>query len=110
MVSLLTATITNRHINTCYRAILHDESRYKNPDTFNPSRFLTPAGKLDPGVPDPTEVFGNSRRICPGRYFAADILWLTVANILATFTIEKPIDEGGRDKEPSLAYTSGIFR
>ena len=92
------------------RAILHDESRYRDPETFDPSRFLTPAGDLDLDVPDPIEVFGNSRRICPGRYFATDILWLSVASILATFSIEKPLDEAGNIKEPSLTYTSGIFR
>ena len=93
-----------------FRAILHDESRYQDPDTFDPSRFLTSAGALDPNVPDPAEVFGNSRRVCPGRYFAMDILWLSVANILSAFTIEKSIDENGHVKEPSLIYSSGMFR
>lgn len=77
---------------------------------FDPSRFLTPDGTMDPDAPDPTETWGYGRRICPGRYFALDIFWLTIANILAAFVIEKPIDEHGNIVEPKEEFTTGLFR
>ena len=57
-------------------------------------------GEIDPNVPDPTEAFGYGRRICPGRYFALDVLWLTIANILAAFYIEKAKDDRGNVIKP----------
>lgn len=92
------------------RAILHDENRYADSERFNPARFLTAAGKLDPDVPDPIEAFGHGRRVCPGRNFAIDALWLAVSNILTAFVIEKPVDECGNIIEPSGEYSSGVFR
>ena len=77
---------------------------------FRPERFLTAQGKLDPEVPDPIEVFGFGRRMCPGRYFASDVVWLTMANILATFAIINPPDKNGNVIEPTMEYTSGVFR
>ena len=43
-------------------AINHDEERYPDPMTFNPDRFMKD-GKLNPDVPDPSDVaFGFARR------------------------------------------------
>jgi cytochrome P450 len=92
------------------RAILHDETRYPDPDVFNPTRFLTSDGKLDQNVPDPVEAFGYGRRICPGRYFAEDLLFLNISSILAAFTLEKPVDQLGNVIEPKVEFTSGAFR
>ena len=72
--------------------------------------MLTSNGELDPTVPDPMEAFGYGRRICPGRHFAMDILWLTVANVLSTFVIEKSIDEQENVVEPKDEFTTGLFR
>nr|BAL05105.1 cytochrome P450 [Phanerodontia chrysosporium] len=92
------------------RAVLHDETRYPNPEAFDPTRFLTPDGKLNPSAPDPVEAaFGFGRRICPGRHFAMDAIWMNLAFILATFNIEKPLDEAGRPIEPSGLYTPGLL-
>lgn len=77
---------------------------------FNPSRFLTADGSINPDVLDPTETFGYGRRICPGRHLALEVLWLTIANILAAFTIEKQVDEQGNVIEPKEEFTSGFFR
>lgn len=50
----------------CARAILHDPVTYPDPETFNPSRFLTPDGtRINPDVQDPEVAFGYGRRICP---------------------------------------------
>jgi len=90
-------------------AIMHDEERYPNPDAFDPSRFVDREGRLRKDVPDPTEAFGFGRRICPGRYFLLDVAWLAMANILAVFSVEKPVDELGNVVEPSGEYTTGLF-
>ena len=93
-----------------YRAILRDPNRYPDPDVFKPERFLTPEGKLNKSVPEPVETFGYSRRICPGRHFAADILFFAVANILAVFSVEKAHDDAGNVLEPSGEFSPGLFR
>ncbi|EKM51686.1 uncharacterized protein PHACADRAFT_102181, partial [Phanerochaete carnosa HHB-10118-sp] len=91
-------------------AILHDAERYPDPDTFNPYRFVDREGRLQKDAFDPMEAFGYGRRMCPGRYFALDFMWLAMANILAVFSIQKPVDELGNVIEPSGVYTTGLFR
>ena len=93
-----------------FRAILHDEERYPNPEAFDPARFLDDEGGLRKDVLDPMEAFGYGRRICPGRYFALDFIWLAMANILAAYTIDKPIDELGNVVEPTGEYVPGVVR
>lgn len=95
-----------------FRAILHDEERYPNPDAFDPTRYLTPEGVLDRSAPDPTvdAAFGFGRRICVGRHFAMDSLWIAIAYILATLDIQKAVDEAGNVVEPSGEYTPGLIR
>lgn len=45
------------------RAICYDESVYPEPYTYNPARFLTKDGKIDPSVKAPeTRIFGSGRR------------------------------------------------
>ena len=98
------------HFSFVSRAILHDEKRYPNPEIFDPTRHLTADDKIDVNAPDPTEaVFGFGRRICAGRYFAMDSMWITIAYILATLNIEKPVDDSGRVIEPSGEYTKGFL-
>ena len=47
-----------------HRAILHDEANYPEPFKFNPDRFLTQDGQLNPAVMDPAlVVFGFGRRL-----------------------------------------------
>ena len=71
---------------------------------------MTADGQLDPSVPEPTETFGHGRRMCPGRFFAMDVIWLTIANVLHFFTIEKAVDDEGRVIEPSVKYSDGMLR
>jgi cytochrome P450 len=92
------------------RAILRDEAIYPDPDTFKPTRFLNADGTLNKNVPYPAEGFGYGRRICPGRYFAQDVLFLSMANILAAFKLEKPVDELGNVVEPRAEFNPGLIR
>lgn len=88
--------------------MLHDERIYSDPSKFQPERFLTQEGKLNPDVPDPTPAFGFGRRVCPGMYMAADSVWIACAMILWAFDMEKPVDESGRVVDPSGEYTFGL--
>ncbi|KAJ8079595.1 hypothetical protein PM082_011182 [Marasmius tenuissimus] len=52
------------------------KSVYPDPFSFKPERFLTPDGKLNPDVQDPTQAFfGFGKRICPGRHMAQASVW-----------------------------------
>lgn len=46
-----------------FRAVFHDEAAYPDADTFNPDRYLTKDGKLNPAVPSPEAAFEYGRRI-----------------------------------------------
>ncbi|CAE6446769.1 unnamed protein product [Rhizoctonia solani] len=74
-------------------AINQDGDQYKDPDTFNPDRFL------DPSVPPPP-IFGSGLRICPGRYFFQDLFFIQAVLILATFKVGRYKDERGQEIEP----------
>ncbi|RDB17474.1 hypothetical protein Hypma_001603 [Hypsizygus marmoreus] len=89
-------------------AMLHNETVYSDPFTFNPDRFVKD-GKLDPDVRDPTHAaFGFGRRICPGRYMAYDAVWIAIASLVAAFDITKGVDEDGNIIEPTYEYLTGL--
>ncbi|KAJ7453395.1 cytochrome P450 [Mycena latifolia] len=89
-------------------AILHDEVIYPDPHAFTPERFLL-NGKLNPDVRDPDAAFGFGRRVCPGRHLAASSVWIAVVSILATFDINKAVDDMGNIIEPTGEYTSAVI-
>ncbi len=70
---------------------------------FRPERFIThPDHKAEP---DPrTYTFGYGRRVCPGRYVADNALFVTIAQSLAVFKIEKPVDASGKVIEPETKF------
>nr|BAL05094.1 cytochrome P450 [Phanerodontia chrysosporium] len=85
-------------------AMLHDEERYPDPETFIPERFLNKDGTLRSDACIPLEPFGFGRRICPGRYFAEDIVWLAIASILSVFRVEPPVDEHGEPLKQTATF------
>ncbi|EIN04655.1 CyP450 monooxygenase [Punctularia strigosozonata HHB-11173 SS5] len=90
-------------------AILHDPEVYPEPHEFKPERFLKD-GKLDPTIQDPNvAAFGFGRRICPGRWFSGQALFITVATVLAVFDIKAPVDEAGHPKKLKASMTTGVI-
>ncbi|KAF8074619.1 cytochrome P450 [Lyophyllum atratum] len=82
------------------RSMTLDESVYKDPSTFDPTRFLpAPAGR---GEPYPIGPYGFGRRVCPGRLLADDSLWIVMATVLATMSISKAIGKDGKEIVPDF--------
>lgn len=77
------------------RWFLHDPEVYRDPDVFDPERFLAPRNEADPM----SQAFGFGRRICVGRFFANDSLYLNIAQTLTVFNVLKKVDENGREVE-----------
>nr|VWO95057.1 N/A [Ganoderma boninense] len=91
-------------------AYMHDPTVYEDPDAFRPERFIRD-GKLDfSTAPDPAKfVFGFGRRICPGRYFAENGLFINVASALHVFDISPPLDNDGQAIKILPQTTDGLL-
>ncbi|KEP47115.1 cytochrome P450 family protein [Rhizoctonia solani 123E] len=83
-------------------AINRDETRYDDPETFLPERFM------DPSTPEPV-TFGFGRRICPGIHFAHPSLFINVATILSGFNIRPAKNERGEDIIPKAELVPGAL-
>ncbi|KDQ59121.1 hypothetical protein JAAARDRAFT_127559 [Jaapia argillacea MUCL 33604] len=90
-------------------SILHDPIAYPQPEVFKPERFLKD-GKLNPEVRDPSvAAFGFGRRICPGRHFSNNSLFILIALVLSTFDVTPPLDTKGERVRMAPAVTSGLL-
>ncbi|RXW19972.1 hypothetical protein EST38_g5879 [Candolleomyces aberdarensis] len=73
-------------------AMLHDETVYSDPFTFNPDRFINPeTGQIDfTHARDPSHAcWGFGRRLCPGKHIAFSAIWIAIASLIAVFDFEK---------------------
>ncbi|EJF57201.1 cytochrome P450 [Dichomitus squalens LYAD-421 SS1] len=91
-------------------ACMHDPNIYEDPYEFRPERFIH-NGRLDfSSAPDPASfVFGFGRRICPGRYFAENGLFINVASVLHVFDITPPVDDQGNVIDIVPQVTDGLL-
>jgi len=97
----------------------HDESKFPNPDTFDPDHFAGQT-ELAPGLAAAADYenrdhygYGSGRRICPGIHLAERNLFLGIAKILWAFHIAPGKDELGQVIEPNIdpatAYSTGFL-
>ncbi|KAI0810998.1 cytochrome P450 [Irpex lacteus] len=74
-----------------------DPSVYPDFDTFRPERFLDESGQVKTAPPDTHNMghtsYGFGTRICPGRHFANQELFIAIAMMLWSFDIRPLVDE-----------------
>jgi hypothetical protein len=107
--------------------MLRNEEDYANGETYDPSRFLTPDGKIDPRVRDPfTVAFGFGRRLtfhslimpvlsehdfyraCPGAHIGRSMFWLVAASLATLFKWTEPLGEDGKPIDQPMDYETGM--
>ena len=86
-------------------SIAHDPTVYHSPADFKPERFFEPHS--EPRASD--VVFGFGRRACPGKHVAEQTLFLTIAQTLAIFDIQKSVDEYGNDVKVEYHMLPGVI-
>ncbi|KAF8552144.1 cytochrome P450 [Imleria badia] len=85
----------------------HNESRFPNPNSFIPERFLNNDGSLKSNEMEQI-AFGWGRRMCVGKHFADASVWGVMAKVLAVFKILKPVDENGVEIPVEPKFSSGV--
>nr|Q92113.1 RecName: Full=Steroid 17-alpha-hydroxylase/17,20 lyase; AltName: Full=17-alpha-hydroxyprogesterone aldolase; AltName: Full=CYPXVII; AltName: Full=Cytochrome P450 17A1; AltName: Full=Cytochrome P450-C17; Short=Cytochrome P450c17 [Squalus acanthias]AAB34256.1 cytochrome P450c17 [Squalus acanthias] len=80
-------------------AIHHDEKEWKNPDAFDPGRFLDEDGKYVCSSSESYLPFGAGTRVCLGEMLARMELFLFTSWILQRFTVQVPPGYPPPDKE-----------
>ncbi|KAJ2913746.1 hypothetical protein MD484_g6664, partial [Candolleomyces efflorescens] len=91
-------------------SMLRREDEY-GPDasSFNPDRFLSPDGRINPKVLDPHLVaFGFGRRSCPGAHIGRSMVWLAAASLATIFEWREPLGEDGTPIDQPEDYETGL--
>ncbi|KAJ8454690.1 hypothetical protein ONZ45_g19202 [Pleurotus djamor] len=84
-------------------AMMRDQEYFPEPDMFMPDWFIGEDGLLNETLVDIVRgSFGFGRRICPGRVFAWDMIWIVLVSTLRVFAISAVKDDSGRDVLPEL--------
>ncbi|KAJ8022818.1 Cytochrome P450 2J5 [Holothuria leucospilota] len=85
-------------------AVFRDPQLWKDPDTFNPGRFINEEGHFF--KPKEFIPFSTGHRVCLGEQLARMELFIFITHLLSTFKFSIP--EG--TPPPSLEATTGITR
>ncbi|CAG8696502.1 13247_t:CDS:1 [Racocetra fulgida] len=86
-------------VHTDFFASSYNPKYFKDPETFNPDRFLTDKESLIKYVFMP---FGNGVRVCPGRAWAIVQMKTFLVKLVCTFDI----DSNDKNDTPKYAYHS----
>lgn len=66
-----------------------DESVWKQPELFQPERFLDENGKFSPKL-DKSLPFSAGKRLCAGETFARNTLFLVATALIQNFNVAVP--------------------
>lgn len=83
----------------------HNPEMYRNPDVFDPTRFLGDSPETDPR----RYVFGFGRRVCPGKLFVEATLFLHITRTLAVFDIRPPLNSQGEEFPEPIDFEEGLI-
>ena len=118
MVSVLLQALVALHAcsaDILSRAIHRDEKLYKDPDSFEPARYLNkplPAADYI-NVNNPYDrdhfTYGAGRRVCPGVHVAERSLYINIVRTLWGFDIAKAAGSDGKLIEPETAMVRGFL-
>jgi len=90
-------------INYFSGAVMHDPDYFKDPSTFNPSRFIGPNGEY---LQDERVIyFGTGKRRCVGEVLARVEQYLFCASLIQNFKFMLPADVG---QQSFKDYTAGL--
>ncbi|KLO06596.1 cytochrome P450 [Schizopora paradoxa] len=96
------------HVLVNVWAILHNPKDFPDPMAFKPERWLSGSEEeRSPPLPERV-VFGTGRRVCVGRVFAENAIFLAVASILSMYNIEPAKDTYGRPIPVKPSFTNGV--
>ncbi|PCH43329.1 cytochrome P450 [Wolfiporia cocos MD-104 SS10] len=94
--------------NIWYLFMMRDPSEFADPERFWPERFLEMSPNEAQQKNPINFIFGFGRRICPGRHFADENIWLAIACTASLFNIQKARDIHGQEITPDAAFSSGF--
>ncbi|KZO96405.1 cytochrome P450 [Calocera viscosa TUFC12733] len=84
-------------------SIAHDAAFFPEPEKYDPSRFIDSNGKVKKPFPDYHDdivAYGAGRRMCPGRNFANNMMFMDIAYMLWAFDFALAKDEHGEELIP----------
>ncbi|KAJ4211748.1 hypothetical protein NW759_012347 [Fusarium solani] len=96
-------------------AIHRDPKLFKNPDEFDPTRYLDrplpAADYINSANPYDRDHFtyGAGRRVCPGVHVAELSLFINVVRVLWGFKISKAKGPDGKEIQPTTAMVPGFL-
>jgi cytochrome P450 len=94
-----------------YYALTRDERYWKDPEEFNPYRFLDKSGKLKNDLLDKFYPFGVGSRRCIGEYLGRIIIFLYFANLMHKCKFEKVTGaESSLEPQPTLLITPQDYK
>ncbi|XP_013401205.1 cytochrome P450 2C15 [Lingula anatina] len=93
------------NVTANFMGVFFDEEYWKNPNEFDPARFLDDSGKLGK-IPDCLTPFSLGRRVCLGESLAKMELFLFFSSLLQQFSFKIPAGE----EKPSLKTTWTLVR